>query len=387
MTQLLKNVTAVLPDGMRRTGVLLVNDRIAAIGDNLTADTVTDAGGAYLMPGFIDQHVHGGGGADFMDGTPAAFETAAAAHLRHGTTTLLPTAMTATEAALTQFLGNYHACDKSRGARMPGVHLEGPYFSGADSKSRGAQQSDLLRTPDTAEIRRLLHAGDGDILRWDAAPELPGSDRFAALMRENGVLPAVAHTDATAAQCLAGFENGFAHITHFYCATSFVRKRGQQVLAGVNEAAYLTDSVTVELICDGRHVAPECIALCLKIKGAEKVSAITDATRFAGTALTSGKLGSCVSGTAVIVEDGVAKLPDRSSFAGSIATMDHCLRVLLRQGIPPQTAAVMLSLAPAKRLGLDADFGSIAVGKVADLVLLSPDWTVQTVFRGGEPQD
>jgi len=303
-------------------------------------------------------------------------------HLEHGTTTLLPTAMTATESDLTDFLNAFKEF-KSKSeysALTPGVHLEGPYFSGANAKSSGAQPSGLLRLPDEAEMDRLLKIADGSILRWDAAPELEGSEMFARKCKENNIICSIAHSAATSEEAQKGIDNGFSHVTHFYNAVTTYRKEGQKVLAGVVEAAYLNDNLTIELICDGRHIPRDILRLALKIKGADKVSAITDGMRIAGTDMQSGKLGSLKNGTDVIVDDTVAKLPDMSSYAGSIATMDRCLRVLVKDyGIDIVTASKMLSKAPSNILGFD-NKGSIEIGKDADLVVFDNDFKLRNVI-------
>ena len=382
---LIKNANVVLPDEVKLTSVLIEDGIISAIGYQGKAEREIDAKGNYLLAGFVDIHVHGGGGADFMDATPEAFETAVKAHLKHGTTTLIPTAMTATENDLTDFLNAFKTFKKNSKYSYitPGVHLEGPYFSGANAKSSGAQPSGLLRLPDEAEMDRLLKIADGSILRWDAAPELQGSDMFAKKCKENGILCSIAHSAATSEQAQEGIDNGFSHVTHFYNAVTTYRKEGQKVLAGVVEAAYLNDNVTVELICDGRHIPKDILRLALKIKDADKVSAITDGMRIAGTDMQSGKLGSLKNGTDVIVDDTVAKLPDMSSFAGSIATMDRCLRVLVKYyGIDIVTASKMLSGAPSKLLSLN-DKGSIEVGKEADLVVFDNEFNCKRVLVSG----
>ncbi len=388
-TLLIKNARAVLPTGVSEPlGVLLSDGKIRAIGYEGEAERVLDAKGGYLMAGFVDIHVHGGGGADFMDATPEAFAKATRTHLSHGTTLLYPTAMSATEADLAAFIRAYHAfCKESPfSACTPGVHLEGPYFAGAGRSSSGAQPTHVLRLPDLAEAERLLSLGNGKISRWDAAPELEGACEFAAFLKERGVLAAVGHTDATAEECAKGYAAGFSHVTHFYNACSMHRKREQTVYAGVVEATYLDDGVSIELIGDGCHIPREDVLLALKIKGAENVCIITDGTRLSGTSEKKGKLGSLTAGRDVIVEDGVAKLPDRTSFAGSIATMDRCLGVLVSDyGLDLPTASVMLSLAPARRMGIDAHKGSIAPSKDADLLLLDRDLSVQQVILGGEP--
>lgn len=390
MNILIKNATVVFGDGVRTSNVLIKNGKIAEIDyKGKTADNteIIEADGLYLLAGFIDLHVHGGGGADFMDATTDAFETAVKAHLKHGTTLLYPTAVAASYDDLCDFLNAYNKFKEKSdySALTDGVHLEGPYFFGATQLSRGAQKADVLRLPDMNEVERLLAVANGSIVRWDASPELPGAYEFANKMRDNGIICGVAHTDATAPETLKGFENGFNHVTHFYNATSLHRKREQTVYAGVVEATYLADDVTVELIGDGCHIPKETFMLTLKIKGKDKLSVITDGMRIAGTNMQSGKLGSLKNGSEVIVDCDVAKLADKVSFAGSIATMDRCFRVLCNDfGLDLPTASYLLSFAPAKRMGIDYKKGSISINKDADLVLLDENFTVKQVLVGGK---
>lgn len=387
---IINNVFAVLPNGVSETpvSVLIEDGRISNIGEfNYSNDMpIVDGNGGYLFAGFIDCHVHGGGGADFMDATVEAFETATVAHLKHGTTMLVPTSMTATTEELENFVLAYHKFLKTErnGAKTLGLHFEGPYFSGAGAKSKGAQRGDLLRFPDMDEVNKILSIADGKIIRWDAAPELPGALELAKYLTSKGIICSEAHTAAVGDEALAGFDAGFSHVTHFYNATTTYRKVEQNVLDGVVEAAYLNDNVTVELICDGCHIPKNVLKLALKIKGPEKVCAITDAMRIAGTDMKSGLLGNSISGSEVIVDNGVAKLHDLSSFAGSIATTDRCLKVLCQKyGISLTDASKMLSLAPAKLHKVEKDYGSIEVGKIADLVITDSSLNVKSVILDG----
>ena len=387
---LIKNARIVLADRITDPSCILVeNGKIKDINREqmIFEAQCLDARGGFVFPGFIDVHVHGGGGADFMDATPEAFETAVKAHLLRGTTFMVPTAMTATKEELVAFIKAYiEFKEKSEYASLvKGIHLEGPYFSRANGKSKGAQSGNLIRDIDFDEVDELLKLAQGSIIRWDAAPEVEGSERFAEIMCDNGIICAVAHTDATAAEAQKGFEAGFSHVTHFYNAVTAYRKREQEVLAGVVEATYLDERVSVELICDGKHIPKQCLQLALKIKGSDMVIGITDATRIACTDQKSGKLGSLSRGTEVIVDDGVAKLPDMSSFAGSICTMDRALKVLcVDYGVDPVTVAKMLALNPARQLRIDDERGSIAVGKAADLIITTDDFVLKSVVKDGK---
>lgn len=388
-TLLIKNARAVLADRVTEPGSILVENGIIIdidVKPGAVADQCFDVKGGYLFPGFIDVHVHGGGGADFMDATPEAFETIVKSHLARGTTTIVPTAMTASKEELLSFIRAYQEFkEKSEYSSLAsGIHLEGPYFSKANGKSKGAQSGDLIRDIDFEEVNEILDLAKGSIVRWDAAPEVTGSRRFAAIMRDNGIVCAVAHTDATADEAEKGFAAGFSHVTHFYNAVTAYRKREQEVVAGVVEAAYLDEKVTVELICDGRHIPKHCMQLALKIKGSDHVIGITDATRIACTDWKNGRLGSLSNGTEVIVDDGVAKLPDMSSFAGSICTMDRALKVVcVDYGIDAVTAAKMLSTNPARHIGIADQKGIITPGMVADLVVADAGFAVQTVIKDG----
>lgn len=387
---IIKNARVVLPDTvLENRNVLIENGKICDLdykNPNDTSAELIDADGNYLFAGFIDLHVHGGGGADFMDASPEAFEEVVKAHLKCGTTLLYPTAMAAPFEELKSFLECFNEFKStSTFARLtPGVHLEGPYFFGGNQSGRGAQKAGALRKPDMEEVEKLLAISKGSIKRWDAAPELEGADIFGRRMKSEGILCAVAHTDATAEETEIAFDNGFSHVTHFYNANSMHRKREQTVFAGVVEATYLNDNVTVELIGDGCHIPKQDIYLAIKIKGAENVSIISDAMRIAGTSMTEGKLGNKDTGTDVIVDEDVAKLTDKASFAGSIATMDRCLRVLsIKYGIDLPTASVLLSLAPARRMGISDSKGSIEVGKDADLLIIDEKLNIKNVIIGG----
>lgn len=385
---LIKNAKAVLPDRITEpTNVHIVDGKIAEISNTVTSGCPTiDARGEYLFPGFVDVHIHGGGGADFMDGTPAAFETVVKAHLKYGTTTLTPTAMSASKDELKRFINAFHEFCRisSYCSYTPGLHLEGPYFSSSNAKSKGAQNGDIIRKIDLAEVDELLNAAKGSILRWDAAPETENGAVLAKKLCDAGVICAAGHSDATGHEAQAGFEAGFSHVTHFYNACSAYRKREQIVTAGVVEAAYLDDSVTVELICDGKHIPEHCLKLALKVKGLDKVIGITDAMRLSCTNQTCGKLGSLENGTNVIVDDNVAKLPDMSSYAGSVCTMERALQVLcVDYKIDPVVAAKLLSTNPARHIGQGSVIGSIEIGKNADLVIVNDQYCVRSVIKNG----
>lgn len=373
------------PDRIVNNGSLLVEDgRIASVNEPCPAGVPSvDAAGGYILPGFIDLHVHGGGDADFMDATPEAFHEVAKAHCAHGTTALAATTMTCADSLLEEVIDAYLQAKTQpwSGAEILGLHLEGPFFSAA---SKGAQPVAEQRIPTRAMLEHILTHAQGQILRWDAAPELEGMEMFAQVMREHGVLCAIAHTNADADQAMQAFGWGFSHVTHFYNAISTFHKKKGIVHAGVVEATYLRDDVTIELISDGRHIPKESMQLAYRIKGADHIALITDAMRASCTCALHSILGPRISGVPVIVKDDVAQLTDLSSYAGSVCTMDRALRVAhLQYGLPLQDVCRMLSLTPARLCGCQDRKGSLEKDKDADVVILSPGFEVRRVYVRG----
>ncbi|MDD7413728.1 MAG: N-acetylglucosamine-6-phosphate deacetylase [bacterium] len=362
--------------------VILEDGRIAEVtARDLPSDTVIDARGQYVSPGFIDIHTHGGGDADFMDGTPEAFLTAAELHARFGTTTLVPTATSGTaeemsgmEAAFEQALSK-----NERGADMPGLHLEGPYFSMAQ---RGAQDPKYVRNPDPAEYLPIL-ARSRHILRWSAAPELPGALEFGRELKRRGILAAIGHTDADYDQVVAAAQAGYSHVTHLYSCMSTVHRKNAFRYAGVVEAAYLLDELTVEVIADGVHLPASLLQFVYRFKGPDKIALVTDSMRGAGMPDGLSVLGSRKNGQQVLIEDGVAKLMDRSAFAGSVATTDRLVRNMIRLGGASLPDAVkMATETPARIMGL-ADRGRLEAGLRADLVFFDDEIRVSRTMAAG----
>lgn len=341
-----------------------------------------DAKGKYISPGFIDIHVHGGGGHDFMDNTLEAFLSAAELHARHGTTALMPTTLSCEKEDLLATLDMYAIADKHnhKGAQFIGLHIEGPYFA---MSQRGAQDPRYIRQPVVDEYTEIL-AHSKNIKRWSAAPELKGALEFADYMRSKNVMVAIAHTDAIYEEVVAAYPHGFTHATHFYSAMSGVTRRNAFRYAGVIESAYLIDDMTVEIIADGVHLPPPLLKLVYKIKGADKTALITDAMRAAG--MPSGKsiLGSLKNGLPVIVEDNVAKLPDRSAFAGSVATFDRLVANMTNLADVSLTDVIkMASLTPARIIGIDDSKGSLTAGKDADVVIFDEDINIDITIING----
>ncbi|WP_142686097.1 N-acetylglucosamine-6-phosphate deacetylase [Chitinophaga polysaccharea] len=381
------NGRLITPFRVIASGSVLVKDgRIAAAGEGTIpdyADRVIDAGGNYIAPGFIDLHIHGGGGHDFMDGTVNAFLRITETHARYGTTAMVPTTLTAEKSGLLHTLDIYRqaVAQPHNGASFLGIHLEGPYFA---MSQRGAQDPRYIRNPDPAEYREVLDYSE-HIVRWSVAPELPGALEMGNYLRRKGVLPAIAHTDAVYEEVVKAVECGYTLATHFYSAMSGVTRRNLYRYAGVIESVYLIDEIDAEVIADGAHLPAPLLKLIYKIKGPDRIALITDAMRAAGMPPGKSVLGPLNGGLEVIVEDGVAKLPDGSAFAGSVATTDRLVRNMVNlAGVPVAEAVRMMSYTPARIMGVDNLKGTLAAGKDADIIIFDDDIRVQLTMVSGK---
>jgi N-acetylglucosamine-6-phosphate deacetylase len=380
------NGRLITPTGIVEGGSVTVRDGVIIdIGNTGKSDpgaTIIDAEGYYVSPGFIDIHVHGGGGHDFMDGHQLAFLKIAETHARFGTTAMLPTTLTSGKEELLHTLNIYEEASRKNkaGAQFIGMHLEGPYFA---MNQRGAQDPLFIRDPDPDEYREVLSASSS-IRRWSAAPELPGALEFGDFLCSKGVLPAIAHTEAIFEDAEKAFHHGYSLITHLYSAMLGVTRKNAFRYAGVIESAYLIDEMDVEIIADGVHLPAPLLKLVHKIKGAGRTALITDAMRAAGTSVTESVLGNISTGLNVIVEDGVAKLPDRSSFAGSVATADRLVRNMIQlAGISLAESVQMMTATPARIMGLQGEKGSLKPGMDADIVVFDEEINVKMTFVGG----
>ncbi|MBS1504259.1 MAG: amidohydrolase family protein, partial [Bacteroidetes bacterium] len=277
----------------------------------------------------------------------------------------------------------YEEADKQNtfGSQLIGIHIEGPYFA---MNQRGAQDPRYIRDPDAEEYKEILFASK-QIKRWSAAPELPGAIEFGKYMVANGVLPAIAHTDAVYEDVIKAFDNGYTLATHFYSAMSGVTRRNAFRYAGVIESAYLIDDMFVEIIADGVHLPEPLLRLIYKIKGSNHTALITDAMRAAGMPPGESILGSLKDGIRVVVEDGVAKMPDRTAFAGSVATFDRLVKTMVDVADVPLTEVVkMASAIPARIMRIDDRKGTLEKGKDADIVIFDGDINIDKTIIGGK---
>jgi N-acetylglucosamine-6-phosphate deacetylase len=382
----INNGKVILADRIIPNGTVLVENGIIAgveEGDVEFAGALDiDAKGNYISPGFVDIHVHGGGGHDFMDGTEEAFLKVAEIHAQHGTTSIMPTTLTAEKEDILNTLEIYEKANlkNNRGASFIGMHLEGPYFSMAQ---RGAQDPKYIRDPEPSEYMEIL-AHSTSIKRWSAAPERKGAIEFGKVLCERGILPSMAHTDAVYEEAKNAFDNGYTLLTHFYSAMSGVTRKNAYRYAGVIEAGYLHDGLDVEIIADGIHLPAPLLKLIYKIKGADHTALITDAMRGAGMPEGESILGNINSGIKVILEGGVAKMPDRSSFAGSVALADRLVRTMIKIAEVPLIDTIkMITATPARIMKLNDKIGSLKKGMDADILIFNQDIEMESIFIKG----
>ena len=340
-------------------------------------DRIIDANQQYVSPGFIDIHIHGGGGHDFMDGTVEAFLGVAETHAKYGTTAMVPTTLTSTNEELMTTFAVYQKAKSlnKKGAQFIGLPLEGCYSS---PKQCGAQDPNHLKTPRPDEYNAILEASQ-DIVRWSIAPELAGAVELGEKLKSCHILPSIAHTDAIYEEVVKAYEAGYTHATHFYNAMPGFHKRKEYKYEGTVESIYLIDDMTVEVVADGIHVPPTILRLVYKIKGVERTCLITDALACAASD------SQTAFDPRVIIEDGVCKLADRSALAGSVATMDRLIRTMVQKAeIPLADVIRMISETPARIMGVLDRKGTLERGKDADIIALDKDLNVRAVWAMGQ---
>lgn len=375
LTQII-NGQILTPQGWLNDGSVLISDgKILEITNSdlaVIGAKVIDAKGMYIVPGFVAMHVHGGGGYDYKQATAEAFEAATKAHLNHGATTIFPTISSSSFATLKQAVSVCETKMKEKGSTILGLHIEGPYLN---PKMAGNLFAEDIKGIDKAEYTELIESTDC-IKRWDISPELEGAHEFAQYTRSKGIMTAITHTEAEYGDIKAAYAAGFTHAAHFYNAMPGFHKRREYKYEGTVESVYLMDNMTVEVIADGRHLPSTIIRLVYKIKGVERTCLVTDALAYAA----------CKNPDVdprFVIEDGVCKLADHSSLAGSLATMDKLIQTVVKAGIPFSDAVRMASETPAKLIGVDDRKGSLQKGKDADILIFDRNLNLRAVWSMG----
>lgn len=370
----------IITDTVSETNLYIKDGKIHAVtNDELPFDDEIDAKGLYVSPGFIDTHCHGGGNHDFMDGSVEAAKGAMKAHLKHGTTTMLPTTLSeSTEAIMGAIADIKQAIAEDEDLpHVPGVHLEGPYFAKSQA---GAQDLRYIVPPVKEDYTKICETYGNFIKKYAFAPELPGSEEFCRYITSRGIVASAGHTECTYEDMQKMSDCGLTMVTHLYSAMSTIVRKGGFRILGAIEATYLMDNVYAEVIADGLHVPPELLKFIYKFKGPDKMCLITDSIR--GADMPEGKsiIGSLKNGQECIIEDGIAKMPDRTCFAGSVATTDRLVRTFYKQvGVPLTDAVKMASTTPAIAHGFK-NVGAIKEGYDADLLFFDDDINIKKII-------
>lgn len=378
----------VLADGQFHKGWVVSIDggKISYVGPDKkapkTAETI-DAAGLAVVPGFIDLHIHGGAGSDFMDATLQDYCTIATYHAAGGTTAWMPTTATDRHENVLAALRNIRQArdQKLGGPAILGAHVEGPYLT---LSKCGCHDPDLVRPPRDNETRDILDNVDV-IGRITIAPDLPGALPFIRQLADRGVLVSGGHSEATYSLMMEAIDAGMRMVTHLYSAMSSILKAGPFRSGGMLEATMLDDRLTTELIADGKHVPPELLKLALKVKDPDTVCFTTDAMRGAGAADGIYTFGG-KNGTKAIVENGVARNLLNTGFASSTVRMVDLVRNGVQIiGLDLAESVRRSSEVPARIAGCFDRKGSLEVGKDADIVLLDDAaWQVKQTIIGGK---
>ncbi|AGA57407.1 N-acetylglucosamine-6-phosphate deacetylase [Thermobacillus composti KWC4] len=381
---LIENARIVAEKGEPFSGWILLEDGIiAAMGGadkplppEAASAVRVDGEGGWVLPGFIDLHVHGGAGGDFMDADEASLRAITRFHALHGTTGMLATTLTASKERLDAAI---EAVSRFTASPMPhaqllGVHLEGPFVS---FKWRGAQNPDHILPPRLDWLEDWTSRWPGLIKIQTLAPETEGALEYIGRLKACGIVPACGHTDATLADMRAAADRGLRHAVHMFNAMRPYHHREP----GTVGAVLTDDRIMAEVIADGHHVHPAGIEMLIRAKGPRGVILITDAMAAAGMPDGEYDLG----GLSVIMQDGVARLRDSGNLAGSTLTMIDAFRFVVRKaGVSVADASRMASLNPARQIGVDRVTGSLAPGKQADVLLLDAGLGLRRVWIKGQ---
>ena len=378
LTQLI-NARILPPQGWLKDGSVLIRDGkilevtncdLAVIGAQLI-----DVKGMYVLLVGVEIHSHGGGGRDFMECTEDAFRGAVQTHMKYGTTSIYPTLSSSTVPMIEQAAETCTRMMAEKDSPILGLHLEGHYLNMAMA---GGQMPENIKNPDPNEYIPIVENWHC-IKRWDAAPELPGAMQFGKYITGKGILASVAHTQAEFEDIRTAYAAGYTHATHFYNAMPGFHKRREYKYEGTVESIYLMDDMTVEVVADGIHVPPTILRLVYKIKGVERMCAITDALACAASDNKE------AFDPRVIIEDGVCKLADHSALAGSVATMDRLIRTMAQKAdIPLADAVRMVSETPARIMNVYDRKGSLQKGKDADIIVMDEDLKIRAVWAMGK---
>ncbi len=371
-----KNATVYVDGKGLKKCTVTFDNIIRTIGRKGKGDIIELPENAVVLPGFIDQHVHGAGGSDGMDGTVEDIAIIANTLAKEGTTSFLVTTMTQSKENILKAMGavkEYRATDKKEGARVVGIHLEGPFIAAAH---KGAQPLEYVAAPSVEVFDEYNQASGNAIKIVTLAPEVEGAETLIKHLAKEGVVPSIGHTGAKFSDVEKAVAAGAKNVTHTYNAQSALHHRE----IGVVGSAMLVNELNCELIADTIHVSVPAMRLLIKNKYTDKLSLITDAMRAKGIPDGESELG----GQKVFVKDGEARLAD-GTLAGSVLRMNRAVEnIVTKVGVPFTQAVDYATINPARTLGIDNQTGSIKVGKRADFTVLNDKFDVILTIRDGE---
>ncbi len=372
--------------------VLCRDGKITYVGESKNripkSAEVIDAKGGWISPGFVDIHVHGGGGSDFMDGSLEAIHQSCKTHAKHGTTTLFPTTTTGSPKQIKAMLDATRLAQQSwtpeNGSAIGGVHLYGPFFA---KDKVGCHSESGRRTPTAKEYESYFESGIIKVAT--CAAELPGAAEFYRYARRKGCLVTCGHSNSSWSEMDAAFKNGMLHVDHFWCAMSSVpaiRKRlGVPMQGSMLEYVLGNPEMSTEVIADGMHLSPELLRFAWQLKTASRLCLVTDCNRALDMPPGKYRFGPQKDGS-WFTSDGKVGWASKDSLASSVSGMAHMVRNMHHTTeIPLADVVRMASLTPAERVGMDTKIGSLKPGKQADVVVLSPRLKVRKVFLKGTP--
>ena len=366
--------------------VEITGDTITKIGKDLSGDEIIDVTGKFVMPGLIDIHTHGGFGGDFSDATRESYDKALSFHSKNGTTSLLTSSVTAPVEDILKLIDmtREYKDKENPVCRVLGAHIEGPFIS---VKNKGAQKEEYLKVP--SDGYDFISKNVDVIKTVTVSTELPGMADMIKELKSLGVVVAGGHDDGKEETIYPAIDSGLSLCTHWYCAMSTARVENGKRSAGLMEIGLTDDRLTLELLSDNHHIIPELLKMAYKMKGADKLVLVSDCLRAGGQpkdgrVYTLGRENDAEA-TKFIVDLGVARLLDGTRFAGSITPLGVMIKNVTGIGIPLVDAVKMASITPARVIGVDKLYGSVAEGKKADIYIadekLNPEITIVNGIR------
>jgi len=392
-------------------GVLIEDGKILEILDRPMAEisaeiTEIDAAGKTISPGFVDIHVHGGAGFNFLNASPDNVNKICKAHGKFGTTSIVPTTPAAPIETICDAIDNIRMAaenatgrdgkrshtltvpnrdgKRSHAPTIPGpdilgINLEGPFFS---QEQRGAQPTEFIINPTQDNIEKLLDHWPGGIRMMGAAPEIEGGHNLGRELTKRGIIASIAHSNSTFEDVERAIEFGYSDVTHIYSGCSIVHRVNAYRTAGLVEAGLYFDELTAQVISDGKHLPPSLLRLIYKCKGTDRIALISDGTEASVSGLTDGTIFTQQNGEQFIIEDGVVMMMDRQAFAGSCATMSRCVQNMAKI-VPLLDAVKMASQTPANVIGARHK-GRLSPGCDADIILFDKNIDVSFVMVRGQ---